>query len=138
MREIQERCPLPLWHLSLDDFLNAYARRPPESFFPVMHGYLRSLRALADEGIDIVAEAVIIPERKETYRTTFEGIPQLLVGVRCPLEVAQAREASLRQVVIEIPADRDGLENRVLEIAQGWATSAIHERSELGDLGSEL
>ena len=53
-------------------------------------------------------------------------------------EFGGAREASLRQVVIEIPADRDGLENRVLEIAQGWATSAIHERSELGELGSEL
>jgi chloramphenicol 3-O phosphotransferase len=83
-----------LWHLSLDDFLNAYRERPPDAFFPVMHGYLRSLRALADEGVDIVVEAVITPERKEAYRETFEGITQLLVGVRCPLKIAKEREAA--------------------------------------------
>ena len=58
-----------------------------------MHGYLRSLRALLDEGVDIVAEAVIIPERQSLYDETFAGVTQLLVGVRCPLEIAQAREA---------------------------------------------
>ena len=47
-------------------------------------------------------------------------------------------EASLRQVVIEIPESRDGLEETVLEIAEQWAKECIHARSDLGELGSEL
>jgi hypothetical protein len=53
-------------------------------------------------------------------------------------EFGGAREASLRQVVIEIPEEADGLEDRVLEIAQSWARNAIRSRSDLGELGSEL
>ena len=52
--------------------------------------------------------------------------------------VGGAREASLRQVVIEIPENGDGLEDRVLKIADGWARDAIRSRSDLGELGSEL
>ena len=44
-------------------------------------------------------------------------------------------EAVVRQIVIEIP---DAREDRVLEIAERWATACIHARSELGELGSEL
>jgi hypothetical protein len=47
-------------------------------------------------------------------------------------------EAAVRQIVIEISQERDGLEQRVLEIAQQWATDCIHSRSDLGDLGSDL
>jgi hypothetical protein len=47
-------------------------------------------------------------------------------------------EAAVRQIVIEIPTDRDGLELRVLEIADRWATECIQSRSDLGELGSEL
>ena len=47
-------------------------------------------------------------------------------------------EASLRQVVIEIPEGRDELEERVLEVAERWAMECIHSRSDLGELGSEL
>jgi hypothetical protein len=47
-------------------------------------------------------------------------------------------EAAVRQIVIEIPTDRDGLERRVLQIADQWATACIHSRSDLGELGSEL
>jgi len=71
-----------------------------------MRAYLRSLRALADEGVDIVAEAVIVPERKDFYLETFDGITRLLVGVRCPLEVAKEREASRtdrRQLELDVP-----------------------------------
>jgi hypothetical protein len=46
-------------------------------------------------------------------------------------------EASLRQVVIELPESRDGADV-VLEIAEGWARGCIRARSNLGDLGSEL
>ena len=47
-------------------------------------------------------------------------------------------EAAVRQIVIEIPKERAGLEQRVLEIAEQWATGCIHSRSDLGELGSEL
>jgi hypothetical protein len=47
-------------------------------------------------------------------------------------------EASIRQVVIEIADDAPGVEGRVLALTERWATDAIHSRSDLGDLGSEL
>jgi hypothetical protein len=47
-------------------------------------------------------------------------------------------ETAVRQIVIEIPQNRDGLEQRVLEIAEHWATECIQSRSDLGELGSEL
>jgi hypothetical protein len=47
-------------------------------------------------------------------------------------------EASIRQVVIEIPEAREGLEESVLEIAGDWARDCIRARSDLGELGSEL
>jgi hypothetical protein len=53
-------------------------------------------------------------------------------------EFGGAREASLRQVVIEVPVDGDGLEERVLQIADRWARAAISTWSETGELGSEL
>ncbi|HET8527522.1 MAG TPA: hypothetical protein VFL60_01330 [Gaiellaceae bacterium] len=53
------------------------------------------------------------------------------------------REASLRQVVIEVAPeyaglDVDELSDRVLELANDWATACIHARADLGELGSEL
>jgi hypothetical protein len=53
-------------------------------------------------------------------------------------EFAGEVEASLRQVLIEIPESRAGLEPTVLEIAQRWARDCIQARSDLGELGSEL
>jgi hypothetical protein len=47
-------------------------------------------------------------------------------------------EAAVRQIVIEIPEHRDGLEQRALELAEQWATGCIRSRSNLGELGSEL
>lgn len=53
-------------------------------------------------------------------------------------EFGGAGEAAVRQVVIEIPRDEDGLELRVSRIAESWARDCIHTRSDLGELGSEL
>jgi hypothetical protein len=58
-------------------------------------------------------------------------------------EFANNVESSVRQIVIEIPSDyaRTDLDNlceRVMERAEQWAAACIHERSELGELGSEL
>jgi hypothetical protein len=53
------------------------------------------------------------------------------------------REASIRQVVIEIDAENatgelDELCRRVVARAETWATDCIHARSDLGELGSEI
>jgi hypothetical protein len=53
-------------------------------------------------------------------------------------EFGGSREASVRQVVIQIEDETDGLEQRVAEIAERWATDCIHLRSDLGELGSEI
>jgi hypothetical protein len=58
-------------------------------------------------------------------------------------EFGNAVETSLRQIVIEVSAehaddDVDDLCRRVLARAEQWAAACIHERSDLGELGSEL
>jgi hypothetical protein len=58
-------------------------------------------------------------------------------------EFAGDVEASLRQVVIEVSSeyaggDSDALCDRVVERAKKWASSCIHSRADLGELGSEI
>jgi hypothetical protein len=53
-------------------------------------------------------------------------------------EFGDAREASVRQVVIEVGDADDAVCNRVVNLAERWAADCIHARSNLGDLGSEL
>ena len=58
-------------------------------------------------------------------------------------EFANDVESSVRQIVIEVAPefvgdDADGLSERILARAERWAAACIHERSELGDLGTEL
>jgi hypothetical protein len=53
-------------------------------------------------------------------------------------EFGGAREAAVRQIIIQIDPDPGGFEQRVIEIAQEWAQDAIHTRSDLGELGSEI
>ena len=97
-KAVQERCPEPLFHRSLDDFLEGYAPAArlavPGLFDRVLAGYLGALRELAAAGIDLIAEAVIIPERVDQYVETFAGCSVLLVGVHCPLAIAQERESA--------------------------------------------
>jgi chloramphenicol 3-O phosphotransferase len=57
-----------------------------------MTGHVYSLAALVRAGCDVVSEALIIPERLPLYRDALRDIPVLLVGVRCSLDVAAARE----------------------------------------------
>jgi chloramphenicol 3-O-phosphotransferase len=88
---------MPLFHRSLDDFLAGYLPRFRKEddgtlFNRVMSGYLGSLAQLAAAENDVVAEAVIIPERLSLYREALFDVPVLLVGVRCTLEAAQQRE----------------------------------------------
>lgn len=94
---VQAALAEPYLHLSLDDFLRGYSDRhwlaaSPPSFTRVMNGYLRSLRQLALCGNNIVAEAVITPNRVDTYLQLFGDLPVLLVGLHVSLEEAHRRE----------------------------------------------
>ena len=96
-KTIQRMTEEPYWHLSLDDFLHGYTEenrlRSLETLFArVMHGYLRSLRQLSLCGNNIVAEAVITPDRLGTYLELFGDLPVLLIGLHVPLHEAQRRE----------------------------------------------
>jgi chloramphenicol 3-O-phosphotransferase len=93
---VQRVAERPIFHRSLDHFLSGLPpnwREQDRSLFEkVMTGYVHSLAALVHAGCDVVAEAVIIPERLNLYRTALADVPVLLVGVRCALAVAKARE----------------------------------------------
>jgi chloramphenicol 3-O phosphotransferase len=94
---VQAALEAPYWHLSLDDFLSGYTDRHwlgphPPSFSNVMHGYLHSLRQLALHGNNVVAEAVITPNRLATYLELFGDLPVLLAGLHLSLPEAHRRE----------------------------------------------
>lgn len=96
---VQAMLEEPYWHLSLDDFLHGYTAQHrtgpnPPSFVQVMRGYLHSLRQLAVCSNNIVAEAVLTPERLGTYLELFGEFPVLLIGLHIPLEEAHRRELS--------------------------------------------
>jgi chloramphenicol 3-O phosphotransferase len=93
---VQRVARRPIFHRSLDHFLSGllpdWREQDSSLFEKVMTGYVHSLAALVRAGCDVVAEAVIIPERLDLYRTALADVPVLLVGVRCTLEAAKARE----------------------------------------------
>ena len=96
---LQERLETPYFHLSLDQFRAGYADRHWRTddgtlFQSTLTGYLASLRALVGLGHRVIAEAVMTPERLGTYLDVFEAVPVLLIGVHCPVEIAQQRERS--------------------------------------------
>jgi chloramphenicol 3-O phosphotransferase len=96
-RALQELLDEPFYHRSLDDFRKGYLDRywladDGTLFQRVLQGYLLSLRTLASLGHNIIAEAVIIPDRFENYLNLFADFPVLFVGVRCPLAETLRRE----------------------------------------------
>ena len=63
---------------------------------------------MALAGNDVLAEAVITPKRQHLYTSTFDEIPIILIGVKCPLEIAMQRERARtdrRHGPIDLPAD---------------------------------
>jgi chloramphenicol 3-O phosphotransferase len=105
---IQALATRPLFHRSLDHFLAGYPttwrERDATLFENVMRGYVHSLAALVKAGCDVVAEAVIIPERVALYREALRDVPVLLVGVRCDLPVAVTRErARVDRPQLDVP-----------------------------------
>lgn len=104
-RALWEELEPPHWYRSLDDFRKGYldrhfdpARGPwwrideRPLFFALLDGYLRSLRAMALAGHHVIAEAVILPKTRDLYLDALGGLPVFLVGVRCPVDVAERRE----------------------------------------------
>lgn len=103
-RALWEILEPPHWYRSLDDFRKGYldrhwdaARGPWSStdrplFRMLVEGYLRSLRAMTVAGHHVISESVILPDNLATYLDALAGCRVVLVGVRCPLEVAEQRE----------------------------------------------
>jgi diadenosine tetraphosphate (Ap4A) HIT family hydrolase/chloramphenicol 3-O-phosphotransferase len=119
-RALHETLEPPHWYRSLDDFSKGYLpkhwdpHRGPwqdaqkrELFREVLHGYLRSLREMARVGHPIISEAVILPSTRELYVDSLSGLEVFLFGVRCPLPVAQAREAARTDRVQNKPIPLD-------------------------------
>lgn len=110
----------PHWYRSFDDFRKGYlprvwdAARGPWSdaegrafFVSVLHGYLRSVRAMAEVGHPVVSESVILPVTRELYRESLGGLEIFLFGVRCPLAIAQQRERERTDRKAGVPIELD-------------------------------
>ncbi len=85
------------WYRSLDDFRAGYQdehwrgdHRP--LFQMVFRGFVRSIGEMARAGHQVITEAVILPNTVHAYLDALVGLDVVLVGVRCPLAVAQQRE----------------------------------------------
>jgi hypothetical protein len=82
-------------------------------------------------------------EIDDLARSLHEELESFAVVAQDRHEFGGDVEASLRQVVIEIPAtqadrDLDELCQIVVRRAEQWASTCIHARSDLGELGSEI
>ena len=94
----------PHWYHSLDEFRKGYterhwdrARGPwsagnRELFSRLVDGFVHSVRAMALAGHPVITESVILPMNVALYRDALAGLSVLVVGVRCPIDVAEARE----------------------------------------------
>jgi hypothetical protein len=82
-------------------------------------------------------------EIDDLARTLHDVVDRFAIVAEERHEFGGDREASLRQVVIEIDAESAGADveelcRRVIARAETWAADCIHARSDLGELGSEL
>ena len=103
-RALQEILAPPHWYRSLDDFRKGYLDRHWDAargrwssadrplFRMLVEGYLGSLRAMSEAGHHVISEAVILPDNLAMYLDVLSGRRVVLVGVRCPLDVAERRE----------------------------------------------
>jgi chloramphenicol 3-O phosphotransferase len=104
-RELQRQLPTPFLHLSIDhlrdsgvlplerfrskEFAWADAR---ENFFI---GFERAVAAFAGAGNDVIVDHVIeTREWRERFDAVLSGCDVFLVGVHCPLEELERREAA--------------------------------------------
>jgi chloramphenicol 3-O phosphotransferase len=102
----------PYWYHSLDEFRKGYTERHwdrtrgpwsagnRELFNMLVEGFLGSVRAMALSGHNVITEAVVLPMNIDLYREALDGLDVLVVGVRCPIDIAEERERA------RAPADR--------------------------------
>ena len=98
-REIVERCPSPVIHLSLDHHHDNLARRHATDRWPIYRtlvaGVARSAEAWWRQGFNVVVDTVLDTPR--VMRETVALLPKertVLVGVHAPLDVLLERAAA--------------------------------------------
>lgn len=105
-RALQERLPDPYMHVSVDGFLCLYPERywnPTcredamvlAGLVPLaVSGFHRAVAALAEAGNRVIVDHVLQEEGwLEECVERWAGLDVLFVGIRCPVEVAERREA---------------------------------------------
>jgi chloramphenicol 3-O phosphotransferase len=99
-RALHPRLQCPTYYRSLDDFLlgiqSRYWSGPavPGLFADMRDAWLAGLREVALRGVPVLSESVIFPSDRPQYDHLFGEFDVVMIGVRCPLAVAQQREAA--------------------------------------------
>ena len=101
-RSLQLCLDEPFFRLDLDEFLRGYSPRwwttaPGQQLFPmVVNAWLLALRDLGRTGNSVIAPTMIASTlgNVERHVELFAEFTVYLVGVTCPLELAQQRERS--------------------------------------------
>jgi chloramphenicol 3-O phosphotransferase len=94
-RALWEELEPPHWYRSIDDFRQGYRGRldgPRPTWNQLVRGFIRSVAEMAWAGNHVITESVIIPRWLDTYLDALDGLTVVLVGVRCPLHIAEQRE----------------------------------------------
>jgi chloramphenicol 3-O phosphotransferase len=96
--ELQKQLWPSLWlHYAVDDFWTGFlaGHRPtPDGFARFYPAVYRAVAAFAHTGLDVILEAVISHAHLVPHvRTAFAGIDTTVVGLTCPLEELERREA---------------------------------------------
>jgi chloramphenicol 3-O phosphotransferase len=97
-RALWEVLEPPHWYRSLDDFRQGYlvrldgSRTMAPTWDQLLHGFIRSVAEMAWAGHHVVTESMLLPRWLALYLDALDGLAIVLVGVRCPLAVAERRE----------------------------------------------
>lgn len=129
-RALQLSLDEPFFRLDLDEFLGGYIPRwwttaPGQELFPkVVDAWLLVLRDLGRTGNDVIAPTMIASTlgNVERHVELFAEFIVYLVGVTCPLELAQQRERSRddrgRPLDLNVPLYR--ALHRELDVVSGY------------------
>lgn len=77
-------------------------------------------------------------EIEELARSLREATPSFTVVAEERYEFAGDSESAVRQIVVQLADDDEDVADRVVDVAEEWATRCIRSRADLGELGSEL
>jgi chloramphenicol 3-O phosphotransferase len=98
-RALHAALPGPVFYQSLDDFRSGIRPefwlhgRVPGLFERVVDTYVAYLREVAEHGLDVVAESLIVPADLPRYGELFGDFEMVMIGVTCPLAEIRRREA---------------------------------------------